>query len=591
MLHWKSKPLKTQLIILNIVILVMLLLILSMVLLMDNRIMDRNARMYLHEQIQLSQSRLDEYYEYMNALTMAIAYDPVVQKRLIAETPADRYTYYDDVIQTIASVTQLSNDIMNVHLMDRDLETINASFVYLPEDIRAQLSGSTRKTGTFSPWFEYPARESGARDLRRVFVSNHITCIEDGKYFGERVGLVSIALDLSKVRRSLGLDVQRSLTSYIVDAYGVIIAAKDVTLTGKSFPYPEIMQSLPDTVHQSKIDQEITYYVHSVNAATGYRIVMMERRSEIITGFQGYGKLSLIIFGVVVLIVAFITYLVTRSMVQPVEEATRHMAAITDYESAQLNLEGSQEIAILSREFNHMIQRMETLNAEIVDVSTQLLQSQLVEKQSEMNMLMMQINPHFLYNTLESIKGMSMAGAKEAVQQATTAMADIFRYTIRGKNFVPLRQELKILKQYMTIQTLRYRDRFDVIYAIDETALDCIVPKMILQPLCENSIHHGIELLSHRGQIVITITHRDDTLHIQVQDNGEGIPPHQLTAIQAKLALSNRDTVVDDNASIGIYNVNSRIRLHYGEPYGLQIDTTDNGDTVVTITLPCCRED
>lgn len=590
MVKWKAKTLKKQLILLDTVIVLTLTLILICVLFMDKWVMDKNAKNYLYEQVELIQNQLNEYYEQIDAIAKAVAYDPDIQGRLTAEDPVQKFDLHDDVRQTIASMSQLSNDIITVHIFDSNMYLLNSADYYVPNEIVEILFNNMDGSSKFSDYLKFPLLGSSG-DVSRIYVTNKISCIEDGKYFGDDIGYVCVALNVSKIRHSLGIDLSRNTDVYILDSNNRIVSTKDITNSGKTFQYSQITNAKNNIVRKANLEDVDTYFIKSANESTGFTIVLMAESRDIINGFQGYKRLYILVFSILMLIIIIITLLVIRQMVVPLHKATTHISSIKGYENAQLDIGGSKEVNILFNEFNKMLVRMELLNQEIVDMNTRLLKSQLIEKQSEINMLMMQINPHFLYNTLETIKGMAMIGAKEAVKQATSAMANIFRYTIRGKNFVKLEEEVKILKEYMNIHILRYNNRFDVIYDIDEDVMDCIIPKMILQPICENNIHHGIELLDYRGEIHINIFKQENELIIIIKDNGNGIEPERLYEIKERLANFDTDMIMNDNSRIGIFNVHSRIVLHYGGDYGLFIDSEYKKETTVTINLPYIVEE
>jgi two-component system sensor histidine kinase YesM len=217
-----------------------------------------------------------------------------------------------------------------------------------------------------------------------------------------------------------------------------------------------------------------------------------------------------------------------------------------------------------------------------------LYKAELVKKQSEIAYLQSQINPHFLYNTLESIKGIAAVERSDKIYNMTKALALVFRYSIKGTDMVPLREELKMIKSFIFIQKFRFGNRFEVTYHFPEPILDCKVPKMILQPIVENAIFHGIEptigecLLQLKGEI------SGDVILLTVQDNGMGMDDESLRLIQGSLSVGQglTDRISDRTVNIGIANVNNRIKLNYGNEYGIVIKSEAGIGTEVVIKMP-----
>lgn len=212
----------------------------------------------------------------------------------------------------------------------------------------------------------------------------------------------------------------------------------------------------------------------------------------------------------------------------------------------------------------------------------------ILNKQAEINYLQMQINPHFLYNSLESIRGNALINGEDGIAEMTEALATFFRYSISQKgNMVTLEEEIDNIKSYFIIQQYRFNNKFAINYSLDEaeTVLsEYYIPKLTIQPIVENAIHHGLETKVGKGEITIRIEIAIQRLIINIIDDGIGIPQEKLDEINKMLSSSK--TVTKNDTGIALYNVNKRIRLNFGENYGLYIVSTVNFGTDVEITLP-----
>lgn len=220
-------------------------------------------------------------------------------------------------------------------------------------------------------------------------------------------------------------------------------------------------------------------------------------------------------------------------------------------------------------------------------------------RQTEIAFLRSQINPHFLYNTLTTICGMAASNMNDQIINVTSALSQIFRYSIRGGDMVSLSEELDIIRSYVMIQSCRFEDRFSVEYQIQENTLNCQIPKMIIQPLVENAIVHGLEPSLKPGRLIIStsLDTKKNLLTISVMDTGVGMSAQKLQQLKTLLkeSMQNKSNNAQTNIqafdakahdSIGIFNVNSRIVLYYGEQYALKLDSWEGFGTNMQICIP-----
>lgn len=243
---------------------------------------------------------------------------------------------------------------------------------------------------------------------------------------------------------------------------------------------------------------------------------------------------------------------------------------------------GSDEIAVLDQQFNRMLKKLDQL------IKTSYVQ-ELENKEAQLKNLQLQINPHFLYNTLETISSIAAVKQVFVVCDICGKLGEIFRYSL-GKDYgemVPLEQEMKHIKNYMFIQEIRHGDRLQVFYNIDVDAMHVYIPRFILQPIVENAISHGLGNLTSVGTLEISAFEKKDRLYIQIGDDGEGMEAEKVAEI---VRFINTAKPVEGKKNIGIRNVNQRIKLACGEQYGITIESTPYQGSRFTIQLPIMRE-
>lgn len=288
----------------------------------------------------------------------------------------------------------------------------------------------------------------------------------------------------------------------------------------------------------------------------------------------------LITFSCFILIPAFILFLYYRNVYSPV------LYLIKNIESFRRELPSFVDP---NRHFlSAYICRF--IDERIMKVVNEEYETKLLNRQAIIHSLQSQINPHFLYNTLDSVRGKALEQHNTELADMVEALAIYFRYSISDKNnIITLREELKNLDNYIKIQTFRFGDRFIMEKSYEETddLLSQKIPKMTLQPLVENSLNHGIDSYPTGGVIKIYIETTDQHLFIHVMDNGQGMKPEQLAKINNSLQNGQSPTQIPDKSSgLALVNVDNRIKLYFGAQYGLHIYSTPNVGTDVEVVLP-----
>ncbi len=216
-------------------------------------------------------------------------------------------------------------------------------------------------------------------------------------------------------------------------------------------------------------------------------------------------------------------------------------------------------------------------------IEEQVKQEQKQLRKAEFELLQAQINPHFLYNTLDAIVWSAEAGNNKQVVKMVGSLSDFFRTSLnKGKEIVTIKEELQHVRSYLEIQQIRYQDILSYDIDVDEAIYDYRIPKISIQPIVENALYHGIKNRRGGGTIRITGTEEKDSILITVLDDGAGMTPERLKEVRIGLVYGSSDT----NVIYGLYNVNQRIMLNFGEEYGVGIDSAPEAGTAVTIRLP-----
>jgi len=345
---------------------------------------------------------------------------------------------------------------------------------------------------------------------------------------------------------------------------------------------PEWLENGP-ALH--KIGDETVQLLYAHSDATGWGAIGVFRSGEVLEPVLTLRRYTLFVALVAILLATATALSFSSSFTDPISRLRRLMG---EAEHGNLNVEfdtvrSSGEVRQLGDSFNNMMDR-------IRDLLHLVYVEQRDKREAEIRTLQAQIKPHFLYNTLDTIRWMAEEYQAREIVQLVGALTRLFRIGLsRGREVIPLSEELEHVRCYLYIQKVRYEEKLD--YEIDaaEDTLDLPVNKLILQPLVENAIYHGIKQKRGAGRIRIEARRVGDRLVMKVIDDGAGMS-------EAKLKLINEALSAPTGADIsrgygyGVFNVNDRIRLSHGENYGLNYSVNDMGGITVTITCPALAE-
>lgn len=320
-------------------------------------------------------------------------------------------------------------------------------------------------------------------------------------------------------------------------------------------------------------------YVSSRSASTGWTAVGVAYTQELLRSQDRiYTTYFLIAAGALIFALVFSLQL-SASIAGPIRRLTQTMRRVEDGDlRVRCQVSSHTELGQLSDSFNHMI-------AKTADLMDERLRIEEQKRKSEWKALQAQIQPHFLYNTLDSIIWMSHAGRNAEVVEMTSALALLLRSSIGdGSDTNTLRKEIAHVRSYLTIQKMRYDEKLQYEIDLDPQTEDCLLPKFVLQPLVENAIYHGIKVKQSGGTVRIESLLEEDRLLITVEDDGVGMTQEQLQTILEKKESD------AESSKIGVYNVNERLQLFFGEAADMKYYSTPGKRTMVMLVLPIVRE-
>ena len=364
---------------------------------------------------------------------------------------------------------------------------------------------------------------------------------------------------------------------YLIDGDGEIIYHPRQQLIYAGLLEENNLQaaSYSDGNHLERFQGEQRHITVKTVGYTGWKLVgVAPNESSELPELFLFG-LSLVLF--FVFLMAFLNFRISAYISDPIRRLEQ---SIKELESGRQNVEiedaGCYEVQRLSHAVRSMVSTMHHLMDDIIEQEGQ-------KRRSELEVLQSQINPHFLYNTLDSVIWMTESGRQEEAIQMVTSLARLFRIALsRGNSIIPLADELEHARHYMTIQQIRFKNKFQTKITAQPGTEGLYTLKLIVQPILENAIYHGMASAEDDGLISVTACRAGDDLIIDVSDNGLGMRPE----VAASLLDENRPEVRTSGSGIGVRNVHQRIRLTFGPEYGLTIFSEPDEGTLVRIRLP-----
>jgi len=312
----------------------------------------------------------------------------------------------------------------------------------------------------------------------------------------------------------------------------------------------------------------------------GWKIIGVSYLDEIVTTRKEISTFMIWLLVIVLFFILLISALMSARITQPIKRLKKSMEMVEKgHFDTYIHVRGADEVEQLSRRFNLMVSRVR----ELMDQS---IHEQEVKRKNELEVLQSQINPHFLYNTLNSVVRMVGSGKNEEVVTTITSLSKFFRISLsKGKNIITVQEEIEHIRNYLIIQKMRYKDKFDYEIEVEEEALPYKTLKLIVQPIVENALYHGIEYMADEGLIQISVKIVHERILFEIRDNGVGMSEETLKTIvngQGKSAKG---------SGVGLRNVIERIKLYFGSSYGVTVESELEEGTTVKIWIPKMLEE
>lgn len=422
----------------------------------------------------------------------------------------------------------------------------------------------------------------------RDFFSIHVPVYNlTGTRSVKKIGYCQLLLSMDFLHKSL----DQLLPS--PDYFCLLTDGQGEMLLQKGDIAPELLPELL-AMEQFSDDPEGQVIYQAKLARTPWTIFFGVPRQQLYASINMLQHNYLITYLILGLLLLMIFVAIYTGVFRPIHNQIHFMTYYAKNRTSRMKISSHNEMGELARHLNQMLDDIDQLTAENVQAQQHILEAQYQKKQSELFAYRNQVNPHFLRNTFETIRGMALYHHVEDIAAITESLSELFSYNLLGKGYAPIRDVKAHIENYTSIIRYRFNNRYAITTDIAPDAMDALFPKMVVQPLVENAIFHGLETVETGGTVTVTITQSPDKrrLLLTVADNGLGITPEDLKTLEEdRLAYDRTNDFPARKHGVGMINIYRRLRLFYGDALDFAIDSTYGQGTTVRISVPVQIDD
>ncbi len=541
-----------------------------------------NAVVYTRTIVRQTNQNIDSYIDYMDNIvtmvsgsrdTQSFLYDKDEETLQVSECR-------QRLVEQFRTILKSRSDIRNIGLIQKDG---NRLFNNGGQQKNAYLDLDTQA------WYK-----NAISSNRSVLTSSHVQHVIRGERpwvitvsrgvrnftgSGNREGVVFIDLNYSAISE---LCDQNSIGSkgyvFLLDQDGNVVYHPQQQQLYNELQTENIdlvMNTDKETLMDGSGDNAKIYTI-SRSEKTGWTVVGCTNVAELLKDSKKARSIYVLVAAILVVVALVLSNLISRNITRPLQQLRDSMARVQegDFGAAEVEVTSRNEVGSLTRSFNVMTSRIQEL-------MKQNIYEQQQKRKSELKALQSQINPHFLYNTLDSIIWMAEGKKNEEVVVMTASLARLLRQSISNEEEqVPIGQEVEYARSYLTIQKMRYKDKLEFQIQVDAQIMGVPIIKLVLQPLIENAIYHGLKYKEGKGLLIVRGYREGENAVIQIRDNGAGMDEQTLSHIFEKHKVNYRSN------GVGVYNVQKRLQLYYGMDYGITYSSRQGEGTTASIVIP-----
>ncbi len=521
---------------------------------------------YLQNNANTTLSKLEKSIEYVEETGFYTSSNENIQSMLLisaSETSIkNEYEEYQELRELLSSYVAVNDEIASMYVQSRNGQVYSYTKTGSPYSAKNTFLKKAMEKG--NGWGSEEGITFYTQEVRKYLESGAL-------------GSLTIKVNTSVFQEIIeGIEYSDNGKVYLIDENDQIITSQLNDEVESSLPneYKELELG-SDYIYEKVMVEGESYTVYSSRGlSNGWRLVLAIPTEYYMHDVIYFQNQMLMFIAIIVILGLVVVVWISKSLTKPLKKLALEMEKVGQGDlHSYIAVNQGDEISTLNETFNQMVEDMRNL------IKNEY-QQQVMIKGAEMRSLQMQINPHFLYNTLDTINWIARSRGHADIGDITSSLGKLMRYALAKKEFVQLEEELNSLREYVQIQNVRYGDKVTVIFDIEENIGHYYLPKLLIQPILENAIVHGVEDKIDESTIRVIVFTVEDEIRIVVDDDGVGMTQEVLE----KLLANNMDEKAG-HTSIGVYNVNQRIQMAFGEAYGMQIQSILGGGTKITLRI------
>jgi len=582
---YKDMPIKFKLIVmLFIQVLVPLILVGFLSYKSSESIIKENSTKYSTDILNMIRMRLSDYMDNLTEISQDILYErkiyDVLKNDSDVEDPLMRFEYESTVNSYLKMVVITRPEIRAICIYSTDGRS------YYQDDNTKEAGP---KDGIPYPQMLGKARaKKGKPYLHIVSENNKVEDIYLVRQINDRDDFSELGLMVIQIKKEVFDEVYQGLTGnlqnimILTSSMELVSTRDDDNLSAYSGLLFDKIKGASGEIADEKTGLFISY--HTLDN-TGWKIVAYITLDELYRDANILRKNIAILCVIMTIVMIVPTLFIAMDIVNPINKLVKGMEKVqAGGDNVQIQIDRGDELGFLNKAFNSM-------SREIHHLVNWVYREQLTRKEAELKALQSQINPHFLFNTLEAINWMAQLNNVPEISKTVSDLSDLMEASIgRDERLISIKEEFTYADKYISLQKVRFGDRIELVKNMEPEVSNIKIPRLLVQPLVENAVYHGIERTKGKGVINLNAVRQGENILIEVIDNGVGMGREELDELNERLSMDNdtyfRTLSSKRSRSIGIENVNRRIKLFYGESYGLQIDSEPGKYTKVAAIIP-----
>jgi len=540
-------------------------------------VVEENTNEYVYQLVKQVNNDIDYYLKTVETISENIRYNNDLNEYVRTEDQE----LEKDIISDLNTYVESRNDIINIVFISNKGKVFHNNL---------QLKLKDNINFEDFEWYKKAKNEEkfvvSESHIQRLFESRYkwvVSCstLLKSPYYEENLGVLLVDINYNLINDMVSsIKLGQKGYVFIVDNNGDIVyhPKQQLLYSGLKSEDMDTILNSEDGTKTVVEDRKKKQYTITTSKYSGWKVVSSVYMEDILSYKPNLDRFFFIMGTLAIFISIFISVLISRSILHPIKKLVNTMHQVEEGNlNVSIDIKNDNEIGELAKAFNLMTNRVNNL----------VNQNKKIEKnkrKNELRALQAQINPHFLYNTLDSIIWMAESKNYKAVVTMTSALAKLFRISIsKGEQYITVAEEIEHVENYLKIQKIRYGDHLDYHIDVEEDIKQNKIIKLIIQPIVENAIYHGIKNVPGGGMIDISVKKYDNKILITIADDGVGMSKQEINLLFSKNQELPKEKKL---GGVGVRNVDNRIKLYYGEDYGLEIESEIYEGTTVKAWLP-----